>query len=496
MKRIRFFFITTITYLIPFFSLGQSSAIVLQNQRELFIDDYLIAKLEKVETRLATPISGGTALKFDEPWEGRFSGAYVSVVNDGEKFRMYYRGVGEGQGALGQVTCYAESTDGIRWIKPKLKLFKVKGTYDNNVVMLGNVQQSTHNFSVLYDNNPGVPASEKFKAVGGVASSPKRKLRGLYRYVSADGIHWQPYKDSTPLFRDGYGMDSHNVLTWLPSEKCYAIYLRTWTGDKPGDTVLLKGVRTIARSVSKDFIHWSEPQVMKFGEAPMENLYTNATHPYFRASQILIAMPFRFSPQSRVLTDEEMKANDIDSSMWRGVSDAVIMSSRGGTTYERRFLESFVRPGLDSRNWAARSTIPAHGVIPTGSKEMSFFVTRAYGTKDCYLERMRLRLDGFASLHAGYSEGYALTKQVVLRGNRFFVNYSTSSVGYIKVILLDLNGKELPGFGETNAPLIRGDKIDAEVKWESGKTLKDVGKDPVHIKFILKDADVYSFAIF
>lgn len=480
----------------PFLSLGQLSAVVVQNQRELFLDDYLIGKQYKVEFRLAVPISGGVALKFDEPWEGRFSGAYVSIVNDGKKFRMYYRGVGEQKGAMGQVTCYAESNDGVHWVKPNLRLFQLKGTYDNNVVMTGNVQQSTHNFSVLYDNNPGVPASERFKAVGGVASSPKRLKRGLYRYVSADGIHWNSYTDFTPLFSTGYAMDSHNVLTWLPSEHCYAIYLRTWTGDKPGDSVLLKGVRTIARSVSKDFIHWSKPQLMKFGNAPLENLYTNATQPYFRAPQILIAMPFRFSPTSRVLSDEEMRVNDIDRSMWQGVSDAVIMSSRGGIVYNRKFLESFVRPGLDERNWAARSTIPAHGVIPTGKNEISFFVTRAYGTKDCYLERMKLRTDGFASLHAGWSPGYVITKPVELKGERLYMNYSTSSVGYVKVLLLDVNGKELTGFGEADAPLIRGDKIDAVVRWKNHKPLKAVVNKTVRIKFILKDADIYSFAVF
>jgi hypothetical protein len=290
-------------------------------------------------------------------------------------------------------------------------------------------------------------------------------------------------------------MDSQNVLAWLPEEKCYAIYLRTWSGDKPGDTALLKGFRTIARSVSKDFIHWSEPVRMQFGDTPVEDLYTNATQPYFRAPHILISMPFRFSPQSTVLSEEEMKAYDIDRGMWKGVSDAVLLSSRGGNSYERMFLESFVRPGTDQRNWAARSTIPALGIIPTGENEMSFFLTRAYGTKDCYLERMKLRVDGFASLHTAYVEGFALTRPLVLQGNTFKINYSASSIGYIKVVLLDENGKDLPGFGHADALTLSGDKVDREVKWKSGKTIKDLGNKAVRIKFIAKDSDIYSFVI-
>lgn len=480
----------------PLLSSAQQKAIVLQNQRELFVDNYLLDKLQHVENRLSTPVSGGLALDFDKPWEGNFAGAYVSVVNDGDLFRMYYRGQGLGNGASTEVTCYAESKDGINWTKPSLNKFEVKGTFANNVVMKGSPLQTSHNLSVIHDTKPGVPASEAYKAVGGVASSAKRKLKGLYRYVSADGINWKRYADTTALFPDGYGMDSQNVLAWLPSEQQYAVYLRRWTGDKPGDEKLLKGVRTIARSVSKDFKNWSEPVTMGFGNTPLEDLYTNATHPYFRAPQLLIGMPFRFSPDSRILTDEEMKANQIDKTMWQGVSDAVLLTSRGGNTYDRKFMESFVRPGLDSRNWAARSTIPALGVIPTGKNEMSFFVTRAYGTPDCHLERMVLRTDGFASLHAGYKEGHVITKPLTLKGDTFQLNYSASSIGYVKVILLDNAGKELPGFGEADAEKIFGDKIDAPVKWKSGKTIKSLGNRQVRIKFVVRDADIYSFGIF
>lgn len=495
MKRIKHWLTILISglFLIPFFAESQQPP-ALNNRRELFIDDHILEKFEKTELRLGTPVSGGMALQFNAPWEGRFSGGYVSVVNDGRHFRMYYRGVGEGQGALGQVTCYAESVDGVKWTKPDLNLFKVKGSSNNNVVMTGNIQQSTHNLSVIYDTRPGVPDTERFKAVGGVASSI-RPARGLYRYISVDGIHWSRYRDSTALFPDGYGMDSQNVLAWLPEESCYAIYLRTWSGDKPGDTTLLKGVRTIARSVSKDFVHWSEPVRMQFGDSPLEDLYTNATQPYFRAPHILISMPFRFSPESRVLSEAVMQAMDIDKTMWKGVSDAILMSSRGGNVYARKFLESFVRPGPDQRNWAARSTIPALGIIPTGENEISFFLTRAYGTKDCYLERMKLRVDGFVSLHAGYHEGYALSRLVTIKGNILKINYSASSIGYVQVVLLDENGNELPGFGKTDAVKIFGDKIDTEVKWKNGKTIKDLSNKPIRIKFILRDADIYSFVV-
>lgn len=494
MKITNFLFRLLVVLVLPAWVSAQEQVVTLENQRELFVDDYLVEEFNNMEARLGTPVSGGVALKFDKPWEGT-GATYVSVVHDGVRFRMYYRGVGREVTRV--VTCYAESVDGIHWTKPSLGLFEVNGTRKNNVVMLDSPEQSTHNLSVFYDGRPGVTPEERFKAVGGVASSTRRKLRGLYRYVSADGIHWKRLPaDTTALFRSGYGLDSQNILTWVPGENCYAIYLRTWTEDKPGDTVMLKGIRTIARSVSRDFIHWSEPVMMQFGDTPPEHLYTNATQPYFRAPQILISMPFRFSPEKKVLSDEELKLIGAAPTMWKGVSDAVLMSSRGGNSYSRKFMESFVRPGPDAHNWAARSTIPGSGVIPTGKTEMSFFVTRAYTTGNAHLERMKLRIDGFASLHAGYGEGNVITKPVILNGSKFKLNYSTSSVGYVKIVLLDEDGKELPGFTASDSGEITGDEIDGEITWKSGRTVRELEGKTVRIKFIAKDADIYSFGIF
>ncbi|RRB04720.1 hypothetical protein [Larkinella rosea] len=478
--------------LASFASFAQNPPITLRNQRELFVDDYLIDTLINLDWRLGTPVSAGKALPFDAPWEGRFC-TYVSVVNAGDRFQMYYRGLaGHDEKGEQQVTCYAESKDGIHWTKPKLRLFKVNGTLDNNVVLGDNSLRTTHNLTVLYDNRPGIPAEERYKAVGG-ESLTKVASSGLFRYVSADGIHWKRYpKDTTALFHD-YALDSQNVPTWVPSEQHYAIYFRAWTGGKPGELYPAGGIRSIARSTSRDFIHWSKPELMTFGDTEREHLYTNTTHPYFRAPQLLISMPFRFSPQLKVLSDAQLIENGTDKTQWKGVADGVFMTSRGGTRYDRKFMESFVRPGSDPKNWGARSNIPAMGVIATGPAEMSFFVTRAYGTKAVFLERMTLRTDGFTSLHGGYKEGSIVTKPVFLQGNNLSANYATSSVGYVKVAILDENGQVVPGFEESE-PLV-GDTIDGPITWKNGKTVKELGDRKVRLKFVVRDADLYSFAI-
>ena len=285
------------------------------------------------------------------------------------------------------------------------------------------------------------------------------------------------------------------MITWLPAENCYAIYIRTWTEDKPGKPTW-RGVRLISRATSKDFITWTEPERMTWDGPAQEDLYTNATHPYFRAPQLLIALPFRFSPERRLLSEAEMDEFDIAPSMRSGVSDAVLLTSRGGTRYERKFLESFIRPGPDLSNWAARSNIPALGVVQTGPAEMSIYVTCGYGSKFPRLERRTLRLDGFASLHAGYVSGSAVTKPMRIEGKRLEVNFATSSIGWFKVAVLDDSGAELPGFGLADAEELAGDTIARDAHWKSGRSISELTGRDVRLKFVLRDADLYSFAVF
>ncbi len=475
---------------------GQEGPVVIQNQRELFVDNYLNLKLENIENRLATPIAASGGIKFDKPWEGN-AVLYFTIFHDGRHYKMYYRGKGRVRGELMDVTCYAESEDGIEWKRPNLRIHEVNGTLDNNVILVNDPFEVSHNFAAMYDGRPGVPKEERYKGVGG-SNHPGKPGSGLNRMVSSDGIHWQRYTDTAELFPE-YELDSHNILTWLPEEQCYAIYLRTYTGKKPGGKPFERegpgGIRTIARSVSKDFVHWTKPEVMDFGDTKMEHLYTNNTQPYYRAPHILIAMPSRYSPGVTVLSPKEMDEIKLAEAHRKGASDAVFMTSRGGNTYERKFMQTFVRPGFNRRNWGARSNAPATGLLQTSATETSFYVSRGYASPRPFIERMVVRTDGFASLHAGYEAGSATTRPVILKGNKVSANFSTSTTGYVKIVILDGDGNELAGFGEKDALPLVGDIIDQEAKWMSGKSIKDISGKTVRIKFILKDADLYSFYV-
>ncbi len=375
--------------------LEKKTPVRLGTRRELFVDDYLIENKRDVHFDLHHPQAAESALEFDRPWEGPFCG-YVTVFKDDQKYRMYYRGLPEAGGDCSdlEVTCYAESENGIDWTKPDLGLFEHSGNKANNIVLQGETPGS-HNFSPFFDRNPAVKSEHRYKALGGSAD-------GLIAFTSPDGIHWSRLKQD-PVFTKGV-FDSQNVSFWSEIESQYVCYFRTWTKTNYG------GFRTISRTTSDDFINWSTPEEMGFGEAPMEHLYTNQTHPYFRAPHHYIGIAARFMPGRQVLTPTEAKRVGVDAGYFGDISDSVLLTSRGGNQYQRTFLESLVRPGMGLENWVSRANYSALGIVPTGDSEMSIYIQKNYGQPTAYLQRYKLRTDGFASLASKYRGGEFTTR--------------------------------------------------------------------------------------
>ncbi|MSR59865.1 MAG: hypothetical protein EXS05_19875, partial [Planctomycetaceae bacterium] len=100
--------------------------VTIGSRRELFVDDTLVERLAgRAELRLHPPTPREVALETNEAWEGN-STNYVTVFQDGDKYRMYYRGShfsylgGKDRPNTRDVYCYAESSDGVHWTKPEL----------------------------------------------------------------------------------------------------------------------------------------------------------------------------------------------------------------------------------------------------------------------------------------------------------------------------------------------------------------------------------------
>lgn len=425
---------------------ADQAAVDVGSRRELFVDHFLIEKLDGARLKLHEPRL--TPLAPETP-----SGHYATVIKEGDLYRRYDRGGITGySGDPRETTRYWESRDGVRWTKPDLGLVEVDGSRDNNVI-LANTQWFAHNFSPFLDCRPETEEGQRFKALAGV-----HKGGGLCAFVSGDGTSWRKLTEEPVIRSEAFAFDSQNVSFWSESEGCYVCYFRTWKTPHGK-------LRTISRTTSEDFLNWS-PAVAMEPNLPGEHLYTSGTHPYFRAPHIYIALVTRFLPG-------------------RGSStDIMFMTSRGKDKYDRMFLEAFIRPGLDPSKWGNRSNYAALNVVATGPEEMSIYVRE---------RRYVLRTDGFASVHAGHEAGELFTKPITFSGKGLEINYSTSAAGDVRVEIQDAAGTPIPGYALDDCPAVVGDEIRHVVDWKAGADVSSLSGKPVRLRFAIRDADLYSF---
>lgn len=459
-------------------SSGPETIINLGSRLELFVDSFLVESMINARLAMHKPVDKGPVIFFNKPWEGVFSG-YTTIIKDSNLYRMYYRGIptAGSDGSDAEVTCYAESPDGINWIKPDLGLYEVQGSRNNNII-LAHAAPATHNFSPFIDSNPSKTDKYKFKAFGGLND-------GLIPYGSADGIHWERMND-LPVVKGG-AFDSQNVCFWSAHENMYVCYFRFWINHKG------KQIRSVARSTSVDFMNWSSPVVMNFGGTEPEELYTNQTSPYFRAPHIYISIAARFFPGKQVISDSQAIKLNVNPLYYHDCSDAVLMTSRGGDSYQRTFMEGFLRPGIGLENWVSRTNYPALNVVQTSSDEMSFYVNQDYAQPGTHLRRYSLRIDGFSSLQAGYVAGEVITRPFTFTGNNLMINFSTSAAGFILFEITDENTQVIEGYSFVDCIPLIGNEIKRQVEWKrSGGSLDSLKGKPVRLRIRLRDADLFS----
>ncbi|MFQ5734398.1 MAG: hypothetical protein ACE5KM_20865 [Planctomycetaceae bacterium] len=485
---------------------GRKAAVIdIGNRRELFVEDGLIERLAgNAALRLHHPTPREIALVHDKPWEGSGSG-YHTVFQDGDRYRLYYRGlhmkVAKGKLSTGRhkpFSCYAESKDGIHWTRPELGIVAFEGSKKNNIILQG---PGTHNFTPFKDENPDCPASQRYKALGGIRSEG-----GLFAFKSADGVHWSLMSDK-PVITNG-AFDSQNLAFWDPTFKQYRAYWRYFTKGvttkkvwKPG------GVRAIRTGASRDFLHWADDADLKYVDSPSEQLYTNQVKPYYRAPHILIGFPTRYvdrgwTASTRALPDPKNRKLRASANKRYGtaITEGLLMAGRDGVTF-KRWNEAFLRPGIGRRGtwqygqqYIAWHVVETKSSLPGAPNELSLYATEDYWHgKGGKLRRYTLRLDGFVSVNAPMKGGELVTKPLTFEGDTLSLNVATSAAGSVRVEIQHPDGKPLPGFALKDCPANFGDAIELKLVWNGNPDLGKLAGKPVRLRFVLNDADLYAF---
>src|SRR5436190_7953697 len=96
-----------------------SAPIEVGPQKQLFLDDYLVASSTNIVRRIhaAEKSKSNPVIRQTEPWEDPFNILYGSVIRDGQTYKAWYKS--------GPGVSYAVSDDGIHWVKPPLDLLQV-----------------------------------------------------------------------------------------------------------------------------------------------------------------------------------------------------------------------------------------------------------------------------------------------------------------------------------------------------------------------------------
>ncbi|MDD4871845.1 MAG: hypothetical protein PHR77_14905 [Kiritimatiellae bacterium] len=475
-------------------------------RRELFVDNAVIGKTSgELRLVLHHPERKEIVLTTDKPWEGNASG-YQSVIYTDGKCRMYYRGLhyvknmGVSNTTLPHhqaVLCYAESTDGINWVRPNLGICEFQKSKENNIIlepaMVKSIGGDPAHTSVFYDTNPACPADQRYKVV-------ILGKGGLYVLGSEDGLRFRVLSDK-PNVTDG-AFDSQNLIFWDPVIRKYRVYYRNFRN----------GIRDIMTSSSEDILKFPPGKQVAREQGKDYALYTNQMHPYYRAPHIILGFPMRYYdrgkgawewPAMQALPGLENRKGRYSGHPRYGtaVTDGVLLVSRDGETV-RLWEESFMRPGPRTKeSWVYGDNFIFWGLVETAShlgdapNEISFYSTESYWEGNATkIRRSTLRLDGFVSAQTTVSGGELVTRPLIFTGQTLSINFETGGPGELKVEIQNPDGTPMPGYTLAECFPIFGDHIDFPVSWKGkGTDVSTLAGKPVCIRFTLKDADLYAF---
>ena len=475
------------------------------------VDDYLVEHRDGLELRLHPPRRGEVVFKFDAPWEGTNNNFFRLIRFQG-KFLLYYVTAmdtydgGLKYGGRDTLACVLEGPDGIHWTRPDLGLFAYQGSKHNNIIW---TQHKLDNFTPFLDGNPACPPDQRFKA-----TSAGEAKNGLWGFGSADGLHWRHLVEH-PIITKGR-FDSENNAFWDPLRKQYWCYMRGLHDRATGREISAAEahlshtpnafVRDILAATSADFLTWSDPRPLHYGDAPDDQLYTNQVEPYYRAPDMFVGFPTRYIEREltpaalRSLPDPEHRQRRMKFSPRYGtaMTEGLFMTSRDGYTF-KRWDEDFIPPGAQqSNNWIYGDGYLSLGLIetaaedPTAAPELTCYAYEGRWKEGEVMRRYTLRIDGFVSYRPTHGQGEFISKPLIFSGQALTLNFATAASGTIRVELQTPEGVPLSGHALADCDELFGDTIGRAVTWHDRADLSAYAGRPVRLRVVMHRADLYS----
>ena len=467
--------------------------------RQLFVDSFLIAQTSLTPVyHKPTFYEGNPVLEPTADWENTTEGApYAAPFSDGiwyddkdGKYKMWYlagAGMIHKQDKQTFYTGYAESDDGIHWVKPELDL--VKGTC---LVDTANRDAAT----IWLDRKESDP-SKRYKMFNVERRPTDRRWQFILKY-SPDGIHW-----SEGVAQSGDLYDRSSVF-YNPFRDVWCLSMRygtkvssrsrSYLEAKDPETAVSMAHRVRKGVPDKNVVFWftpddKEPRHPQFPEVN-PGIYNFDVIPY--ESIMLGQYAVWQGPENNVCGELGIqKRNEI-----------CLGYSRDGFHFSRPSHEPFMANDTTAGawNWGNMQSI---GGVPLIVGDSLYFYCSGRRLNDIMWDSYtstglaKLRRDGFVSMNAGKDEGYLLTEPLIFDGNYLFVNADVDgkkSTLYVEII--DENGNAIDGYTKKECNVLKkADSTKSMITWKNNADLSALANTPVRLKFYLKDGDLYSFWI-
>jgi len=470
------------------------------DKEQLFLDDYLIKNSTNIIRRMhpAQKYQGNPVIWPTESWENKEAVIYGSVIRDNDKFKMWYLAGG---------VSYAESLDGINWVKPLLDNVLIDGHKTNILFrtrreIVNQVEIPIPTFVEVFgvhkddrDNDPSRRYKMGFLSIISNYSGPRadpfhpNERRGVGVAGSPDGIHWKlidPF--ATEATCDG---GTHWMYDTVRNK--YVLYGRTkytspevenaWSGF---EWYKKHWGRSVARVESDDFLHWdftdpaSAPVVMTADrlDVPGTEIYSMLVFPY---ESVYIGLIQIYVPEASYL-DIQLAVSH-DSYHFTRVGDRKPFIRLGPIGSWDRYNNSLANnPPIavgDELRFYYGGRLSRHS--PYQGKDKGVGAGIGFAT----IKRSR-----FISLEASFDGGTVTSKPLVFSGSKLFLN-ANCRFGTIKVSLLDDKGNEISDWSGN----VKGkDDIDIYVPFNQGDIGKFAGQK-ISLRFTLSNAQLFGFRI-
>lgn len=443
---------------------------------QLFVDDYLIEDKDSVirTYHQFKKHPGNPVLVADRPWEGTLVYLYGTVLpaEDGNGYRMWYHSYHIQDRKYRNL--YATSRDGIVWEKPNLGIVEFDGSSQNNLVPHEGTGHNPQVIHTPWDPNP----RRKYKRVTFSYN------KGYCGSISPDGISWKSLADN-PILLALVG-DVGNFV-WDPHTKRYIGYPKIFA------PVRGQHRRCVGFSATSDFESWPPAELILVPDEFDDRWVTQDKQRTDLYGLCAFAYESRYIGFLWVfrITDGD---ND-------GPTFCELVSSRDGFNWKRQ--EPFggqrvpLLPTGPKGSWdggivytSSHPLVEEHkiklwyGGFNTTHGEMGEHVRSRIGLAT-------LRKDGFVSLDAGEEVGTVTTKPLKNIDGQLHLNADATG-GWLKVEVLDSDGKILSGYSRDDCIAIKTDGTKQLVLWKSKEKLPR-SEEPMRLRFIMANASLYSF---